>query len=145
MVTVEDIAEAWGWKGLQPGRIVAVNAFGHVIVEDTSGFNWRIIPEDWNAQIVASDQNALSELFGIDDFVIDWEMKRVVALAEAGLGPISEERCYCLKVPAILGGKYVLENMGLINRREVIRCAGDCAQQIDGLPDGTTIRLEVVE
>ncbi|HWE18506.1 MAG TPA: hypothetical protein VG758_15185 [Hyphomicrobiaceae bacterium] len=50
-----------------------------------------------------------------------------------------------MKIPGILGGKYALENVGTIDRAELISVSGHIAQQIDGLPDGAQIRLTIVD
>jgi hypothetical protein len=50
-----------------------------------------------------------------------------------------------LKIPATLGGAYALDNIGTIDRGELIAFSGDLAKQIDGLPDGTQIRLRITD
>ena len=72
-------------------------------------------------------------------------MERLVEDAEAALGQLTEGRCYCLKIPAVMGGGYRAENFGTISREEVISAAGSLARQIDHLPDGTKIKLQVVD
>jgi hypothetical protein len=68
-------------------------------------------------------------------------MDRLVQLAEHHLGPLSEGRCYCLKLPAVLGGTYEPTNLGTNSVRELLAFAGDIAQQIKDLPDGAQIDL----
>ncbi|MEO0957757.1 MAG: T6SS immunity protein Tdi1 domain-containing protein [Pseudomonadota bacterium] len=145
MVTIEDISEAWGWKGLRPTRIVAINAFGNVIIEDTTGQYWRIIPEEWSAEIIASDFDAFSALESSEEFTIDWEMSVLVKKAQSALGPVSQVQCYCLKIPALLGGQYSIDNIGMIDRIELLQASGDCAKQIEGLPDSAKVRIEITE
>ena len=65
--------------------------------------------------------------------------------ALAAFGPVPEGRCYCLKIPAVLGGKYEISNMATISLNELISFAGDVAQQIEGLPDGTQMEIQIVD
>ena len=63
-------------------------------------------------------------------------MAPLVELARASLGPISEERCYCLKLPAVLGGAYDSANFGTVTRLELLAFAGDVAEQINNAGNG---------
>jgi hypothetical protein len=64
---------------------------------------------------------------------------------DSTLGVPANDRCYCLKLPSPLGGAYALDNIGLIDRAELITASGDIARQIDGLPDGTQIKLKITD
>jgi hypothetical protein len=75
---------------------------------------------------------------------LDWEMARLVEQARQKLGPLAAGRCYCLKVPAVLGGSYAADNMGTISRSELISFSGDLAEQIRDVPDGSHIKIKFV-
>lgn len=139
------IRESWGWTGLKPADIAATNAFGNVIVRADDGTYWRICPEELKCQVVAQDEAAFNSLWTSDDFQVDWQMTRLVDLARETLGIVNEERCYCLKRPAVLGGKYEAANLGTITRRELLAFTGDVAEQIKDLPDGASVNIEWTE
>jgi hypothetical protein len=141
---LETIREAWGWIGLDPAEVVAENAFGNLIVRATDGAYWRICPEELSCERVASDAQEFAAVTGGDDFRTDWEMARLVEQARQQLGPVPAGRCYCLKLPAALGGSYDAANMGTISRSELVSFAGDLAHQIKDVPDGGQITLEIV-
>lgn len=141
---VEVIRDAWRWRGLEPVEVLGSNAFGNVIVRAADGILWRIMPEEPSATPIAEDDAALRRVFADEEFRIDWEMLALVSEAQARLGPRGE-RCYCLKIPAVLGGAYDGDNMGLISLDELLGAAGDIARQIDGLPDGAHVRLRIME
>ena len=140
---IDAIREGWSWKGIEPEAVVRTNAFGHVLFRDPIGRVWRIIPEDLNCTLAAESEAALSKLFMNPEFCRDWEMQALVDLAASKFGSQTDERCYCLKTPAVLGGSYQLENLGTISRRELISASGSIAQQVEGLPDGERITLRV--
>lgn len=73
----------------------------------------------------------------------DWEMASLVEEAEARYGVQPEGRCFCLKVPAVLGGAYAIENIGTVPLLELIAFVGDLARQIEDLPDGATVDLRI--
>jgi hypothetical protein len=140
---LDAVRRAWSWTGLSPAVLIDVNSFGNLLLADESGRYWRICPEDLDCRIIAQDAAAFGRLRADPEFQRDWTMAPLHAAALESIGPLSENRCYCLKIPAVLGGAYDVSNLGEIALDELISFAGDVAQQVDGLPDGAQIRLLV--
>lgn len=141
---LEIIRKAWGWIGLEPIEVVAANSFGNLIVRAADGAFWRICPEESSCKQIARNADEFAMLRGEKDFQTDWEMARLLELAREKLGPLPEGRCYCLKLPAIIGGKYETGNLGTIPLDELISFAGDMAEQIQDVPDGGQIEITIV-
>src|SRR5262245_9417221 len=80
------IRDAWRWTGLDPAQVVAVNAFGNVIVRAVDGTFWRICPEELSCKVIAGDAESYAALFEDGEFRIEWQMHRLVELAAAKLG-----------------------------------------------------------
>jgi len=72
-------------------------------------------------------------------------MSGLVEQAAAKLGPLTEGRKYCLKIPGPLGGEYGGENLATVPLVQLIGVSGYLAKQIKDLPDGTPIKLEVTD
>ena len=138
------IRDAWGWIGLDPERIEAANSFGNVVVRDRKGAYWRICPEELSCEVIASSGDAYEALWNDEEFLADWNMDRIVEIAKTAFGTLPDDRCYCLKVPGVVGGKYDGGNIETISRAEAIRVSGDFAEQISDLPDGQEITIEIV-
>ena len=132
---LDTIREAWGWIGLAPAKVVAANSFGNLIVRATDGAIWRICPEEWSCKKVARNVEEFAKLSSEEEFRTDWEMSRLEGLAREKLGPLAEGRCYCLKLPAVIGGSYELTNIGTISLIELISFSGYMAEQIKDVPD----------
>ncbi len=146
VVTLEEaIGEAWGWIGLVPVEVTAVNAFGNVIVLDQSGQYWRICPEDLYCKIVARTSEEYEALWVDSEFIEDWEMANLVAEARKRLGKLQDGYRYCLKIPGLLGGEYGGNNIASAPQIELIGFSGDIARQIRDLPDGAQVELQVVD
>ena len=141
MEILEVIVEAWGWKGIKPAAIIDTNPFGNVLVTDVSGSVWRICPEELRAtQFADGDFDRIRQSV---EFAEDWNMTELVQRAQDLLGDPGEDRCYCLKVPGVLGGKYDDSNLATISFSELLLVSGALARQIEGLPDGSDVRLVV--
>lgn len=141
---LDTIRNAWGWIGLDPVEVVNTNFFGNVIVRAKNGTYWRICPEESSCTEVAASADAFANLMREDDFRTDWEMASLVASARQALGPLGPGRCYCLKIPAVVGGSYDVSNLGTISLVELISFSGDMALQIKDLPNGTRISFKIV-
>jgi len=145
MDILQTIADAWNWKGIEPVEIVDQNAFGNVIVRTIAGSFWRIRSEVPCAEPIAYSESQLIEIRNDPEFVLDWEMKLLVQKAKDMLGDPGVGRCYCLKMPAILGGEYRSANLGTISLLEILSFSGYLAKQVDGLPEGSQMRLKIVD
>jgi hypothetical protein len=131
MITVDEINEAWGWVGLNAEEVLGENAFGNLIIRDDEGRYWHLAPQDLCCEPVAEDRAALDALSYNQEFLNGWYMPEQVRLAESTLGPLSAGRKYCLKIPSVLGGHYGRDNLATVPLSELIRFAGEGAQQFD--------------
>ena len=139
MDLLDSVRKAWAFTGLVPVRILHVNAFGNLLVEDVAGRVWRLCPEELACHVLDSES--------VDELIVsqDWKMGPLVARATAELGVPEAGRCFCLKVPSALGGKYEIENVGMISLEELIAFTGDVAAQVKDLPDGTRVDIKIVD
>jgi hypothetical protein len=142
---IDDVKKSWAWRGIYPKEIIQLNAFGNVILKDKAGKYWRISPEELDASVIADSEKAYSALRRDKAFMCDWEMANLVKRAEKKLGPQPKGRCFCLKVPGVLGGSYTIENIGTISIKELIHASGDLAKQIEDMPDGAKIKFKIVD
>ena len=145
MELTECINEAWGWTGIEPSKVVGENAFGNLMIQDTSGQYWRLCPEDLSCQVVARDRSELDLLSKDQAFLHDWYMTALVEQAEELLGPLSVGRKYCLRIPGPLGGEYGGENLSTLTLNELVLASGHIAEQIKDLPDGARIQLKITD
>ena len=144
MKMLDVVRTAWNWTGLDPAEVVATNAFGNLIVRARDGAIWRICPEELSCQAIAANDEEYQALLADEEFRIDWEMRALVKLAYETLGPLEPDRCYCLKMPSVLGGAYEAENLGTNSRLELVSFAGDIGEQIKDVPDGGRVEIRVV-
>lgn len=145
MRLIDIIRSAWGFTGLDPKSVRAINAFGNVIVEAADGAYWRICPEELSCERIAESAAELTRLRSGADFQEEWRMQHLAERATEMLGTPGEGRCFCLKRPAILGGAYDESNLGTIDISELLSSSGNIALQIEDLPDGSTVMIKPVD
>ncbi|MGE8099523.1 T6SS immunity protein Tdi1 domain-containing protein [Pseudomonas fluorescens] len=143
MGLIEEIEKAWGWAGIKPSQVVGDNDFGNLLIKDVAGCYWRLCPEDLYCNRVANDHAELDVLSQSQDFLHDWHMEALVEQARDRLGLLRPGYKYCLKLPAVLGGEYEGGNLATISLHELVAVSGHLAKEIDDLPDGAQIRLNL--
>lgn len=145
MRLLQTVSEAWGWTGVRPRSIAGQNSFGNLLVEDENGAYWRICPEQLSCTLIADGIDQFLRLTEDQEFQDDWQMSGLTTDAIATLGQLQSGRCFCLKMPAILGGEYAMSNIGEIGLEELVRFSGDVAFQVKDLPAGTKVRIKIVD
>src|SRR5256885_12066323 len=87
---LDAVAEGWGRKPGRPVAIISTNRFGNAIVQNEQGQFFRIMPEEWECELLASSAEELEQTRKSDDFIRDWEMTALVERAQTFLGPLEE-------------------------------------------------------
>lgn len=145
MNLIDEIRRYWGWVGIEPVEVIGENDFGNLIIKDVGEKYWRLCPEDCYCKVIATNRAELDQLSTNQEFLHDWYMKALVALAHDKLGPLTEGRKYCLKIPGVLGGEHGGDNLATAPQVELVRFSGDLARQIQSLSPGSQIRLQVID
>ena len=141
MDILQEVTQAWGWTGIKPTEVVTENDFGNLILKDDDDQFWRICPEDAYCEVVAASIDAYNSLIDDDEFVNDWFMDAVVAEATKAAGELEDGEKYHLVISGALNGDYKASNIAKAPFSEVIRKAGELAEKIKDLPDGTKVQL----
>jgi hypothetical protein len=121
---LQAISEGWSWKLGTPVGVVATNRFGNVIVRNQNGDFYRIMPEEWQCELLARTPAELDEKRKTESFVRDWEMTPLVDRAVAAHCPLAVGECFFLVVPGMLGCKYAEENIRKITLPELLSYSG---------------------
>ncbi len=140
---IKKLNTAWKWFGVSADKIIDTNDFGNIIFKSSKNTYWRICPEELTCMKIADSDNAYENLTKEQDFLEDWNMENLTREAIAVLGQLEENEKFCLKIPGVIGGEYVIENLGKIDFFELISFSGDLAFKIKDLNDGQNIRIEI--
>jgi len=140
---ITEINKAWNWKGFNATKIIQTNDYDNVIFKTDKNEYWRICPEETSCEKIAKSESEFDRLSTDSEFIEDWEMTNLVAIAKSELGELGENQKYCLKMPVVVGGKYDKSNIGKISFSELISFSGDLGFQIKDLKDGQKIKLSI--
>jgi hypothetical protein len=135
------IKNSWSWVGIEPKEIKLENDFGNLIIEDTKNRYWRLCPEELYCEIVAENKSELEILINSNQFKEDWAMDFLIKELKKKYSSLESEKKFHMVISPILGGEYKLNNIKIINFKELIEFSGYLAQQINDLPEGSKIEL----
>ena len=138
------INKSWSWLNIEVTRILDINKFGNIVFENKDESIWRICPEELYCELIATTKKEYLSLKEQNEFIEDWEMSKFVEMAQDKFGTQKENRVFCLKVPAILGGEYAIENFGTISIGELIAFSGDVAFQLKDVEDGQQVKFKFI-
>jgi hypothetical protein len=134
------LRHAWEW--LVPDSYLAFMAgvAGDVFYEANDGsIHWLSTDSGALKEIATNRATFLTDLR--DDAGRKWLLAPIVdKLLEAGV-KLEAGQCYGFKLLPILGGDYTPENMFALSAAEWYGFSGETHRQIQGLPDGTRVRL----
>ena len=79
------------------------------------------------------------------EFNLDWQMSAIVEIARQKFGPQKVGWVYYLVIPNLFGGLYNEVNIQTVSINQRIAHSGEWAFAIKDLPEGSQIRLRVID
>ena len=133
------------WFELLPPsfEVSAVNRFGDVFTILDDGTVHLLDVEGATYKRLADDWDQFCALLDVDENANLWLMIPLVdRCVDAGI-TLAPGRCYCFKIPPILGGEYAVSNVATINLGEHYSALADFWHQTRDLPNGSKVRVVV--
>jgi hypothetical protein len=94
----------------------------------------------WSYSLESTHYNTLCSILADRN---KWNMENLTHEAITVLGQLEENEKFCLKIPAVIGGEYRIENIGKIDFFELVSFSGNLAFKIRDLNDGQNIKIEI--
>ena len=141
---VQQLAESWGWLLRESFVPVLFSTLGDVFFQPESGGIWWLNTGTAEITRVANSLPEFRELLGTEA-ANEWFMPNLIEqLHAAGKVPASGE-CYTyVTLPVFAEGKYEVENFNPVPAYEHFSLTGHVLCEIQSLPLGTKVKLNVV-
>ena len=122
-----------------------MSRFGDLFFVDEAGVVSWLNVSDGEVTEVAKSEAEFVELLDDEENAEDWfQIGLVDALVEAGKN-LEPAQCFGFKLLPVLGGEYAPANVYAASIEEYWAYCGDLHEQVEGLPDGTEIEIDVPE
>lgn len=139
--------EEWKWlippgTGIQPWMM---NTFGDLFwIDEQEQINLLNVSDGTNEIIAQSEEEFFEKLDEEDNLNLWYLIDLVDELLDAEHAPQDNE-CYGFKLLPVLGGDFQNENIYISDIAEYWSFCGQIHRQLDGLPDGAEIEIEIPE
>ena len=136
-----------GWAGTLPESFTLwlVNRFGDAFLVLDDGSVHMLDIGGGQISQVADSRDHFANSIDLDDNANNWLMIPLVDQCATALPPLGESQCYGFKVPPMLGGEYILDNIEPTDLAVHYSLLADIHRQTKDMPDGTRVRLVTTE
>ena len=134
------LRRAWEWLVPNDYKPFMAGVAGDVFYEANDGSIYWLSTDSGNLIKVAPERSQFLEQLK-DDGAREWLLAPIVdTLLETG-SVLGTGQCYGFKLLPVLGGDYTEENMVPINAAQWYSFSGEAHRQMQGVADGTEVRL----
>lgn len=133
------------WSPILPNpvRVLQTNLFGDAFVLVGDGTVHMLERASHAAQRIASSEEEYRR--EIEDDPHGWQLRHLADQCRVAGKILGDGECYAFTTLPILGGEYTVSNIWITHWQEWFSFTADLFQQIKDLPDGATVRLNVIE
>ncbi|GAA0916721.1 DUF1851 domain-containing protein [Luteibacter anthropi] len=140
---IDALAESWRWRIGDAFTPLLFTALGDMFYEADEGGVYWLNTGTAEVEQVADDVEQFNALLR-EEVAEEWLLPPLVeALIEAGK-PCAEGECYTyVTLPIFAEGEYSVENLNPVSALEHFELTGSILQQLQDVPDGTKVNIDV--
>jgi hypothetical protein len=141
----KELLGSWEWL-LEDDMEVApwlMNRFGDLFfVDELGAVNWLNISDGELTEVASCEEEFLEILEDSND-ADDWFLMSLTDEAVAAGKSLSRGQCYGFKTLPVLDGEFDIANILVVSVADYWRYCGQIHAQLDGLPDGTELEIDI--
>ena len=134
----------WNWLLPSEFTVWLMNRFGDLFIVLDDGAVHMLDVGGGSLEHVATSRDDFIDKIDKEDNAANWLMIPLVDRLVAAGKTLSPGRCYSYVIPPVLGGSYELNNIITLSIVEHYGVYGSFHRQIKDLPDGTRVKLKVI-
>jgi hypothetical protein len=129
-IDCSDLYDAWDWLIPSDHRPVMIGHFGETVFEAPDGSSWLLSVLEGEYEFLARDAEEFNILNKNPENVEHWFLWDWASIAfQNGIVP-GEGECLGWKLPAILGGPFAVDQIGVFPRRAYLTMQGQLLRQV---------------
>jgi hypothetical protein len=140
---IDALATSWSWCIGDAFTPLLFTALGDMFYEADEGGVYWLNTGTAEVERVADNVEAFNQLLR-EEIVDEWLLPPLIeALIEAGK-VCAEGECYTyVTLPVFAEGEYTVENFNPVPAREHFELTGSVLQQLQDVPDGTNVNIDI--
>ncbi|MBR0938730.1 T6SS immunity protein Tdi1 domain-containing protein [Bradyrhizobium jicamae] len=133
------------WSDILPAecRVLGANLFADVFLADGAGAVYMLEVSTGSIARIAASEEEFRQ--GCVDDANGWLLRPLVDRCRAAGLNLGASQCYAYTTLPLFGGKYEVDNIWMCSWRDWISFTGSVYEQTKDLPDGATIKINVVD
>lgn len=122
-----------------------MSRFGDLFfIDETGRVHWLNISDGELTEVAASEDEFI-ELLESDECAEDWFQFALLDELKKADMTLAEEQCFGFRNLPVLGGEYEIHNVAVWSIADYWAYCGQIHLQLDGLPDGTEVDIDIPE
>ncbi len=139
-----ELLNDWTWLVGEDISVLCITKMGDVFIQKPNGI-YFLSTVFFTFDRIAGDVKELQTLAAIKDNFNNWFMPDVINGQKMVGQEAMNNQCLSMKLPLILGGEFVAENIEVTGLAVHISMAGQIYRQVKNLPPGTKINDIVIQ
>jgi hypothetical protein len=144
-IKVDSLLETWKWLVDDFAEVLVISKLGDVFFTNREGQVYWLATDTFTLTQIAADKVDFNSLLNDAENVDNWflpELLQQLGQAEIFL---NNNQVYGYKKMPVMGGEYSVDNIEPIDIEVHFQLTGQIGEQIKDLPDGTKIKLKIVD
>jgi len=140
---VAQLRESWFWLLGANWRPLLFSAIGDVFLQLPAGTVWWLSTATGGLEQVAESEPEFVDLLA-GERVNEWFLPGLVQALQSAGKHLQPDQCYSYAtLPVFSDGSFSVDNMHPMNAKEHFGFTGDVMRQIQSLPDGARVSIQV--
>ena len=133
------------WSSILPSPVrgLRTNLFGDPFLVDAAGAVHMLDRGGCSTERIAASEQEFWRIIQADSE--GWQLRPLADECRRAGKLLADSQCYAFTTLPVLGGEYAVENVWVAPWREWFAFTADIFRQIERVPDGGTVSLNVVD
>ncbi|MEO3404243.1 T6SS immunity protein Tdi1 domain-containing protein [Mucilaginibacter sp. CAU 1740] len=144
-IKVDSLLETWKWLVDDFAEVLVISKLGDVFFTSRQGQVYWLATDTFTLTQIAADKADFNSLLNDAENVDNWFLPQLLQqLEQAGIF-LNDNQVYNFKKMPVMGGEYSADNIEPIDIEVHFHLTGQIGKQIKDLPNGTKIKLKIVD
>jgi len=140
-----DLREAWEWLICDMTEVIIISKFGDMFLKGGDGSIYWLDTAGGSLTKIAGNRVEFDSVLQEDDNINEWFLPHLIEELEESGQLLAKNQVYSFVMPPAIGGEYAAGNVKATDLSVHFAFTGQILEQIKDLPDGTKVKIKLVE
>ncbi len=140
-----ELCESWKWLDIDIKEVLFISKMGDMFVEGNNGMVYWLATDIGTLNMVANSRKEFEALLKDEDNINNWFLPSLIERLIVAGKVLGRDQVYSFKKIPVIGGEYSVDNLEPIDLNVHFALTGQICEQIKDLPDGTSVKIKIVD